>query len=68
MLLNTGFETFETDSPIWLAIDNAFKTYVLNANTTTDTIKYYYEKVCSYSCPLCDLILHHSRVLMALKY
>lgn len=40
-----AFETFEGELPFWQAIDNAFRTYLLNANTTSPTTLYYYNQV-----------------------
>ena len=40
-----AFETYEGELPFWQAIDSAFRTYLLNANTTSPTTLYYYNQV-----------------------
>ena len=40
-----AFETYEGDMPFWQAIDNAFRTYLLTANTTDPVTLYYYNQV-----------------------
>lgn len=40
-----SFETYEGNLPFWQAIDTAFRTYLLTANTTDPTVLYYYNQV-----------------------
>jgi hypothetical protein len=40
-----AFETYEGDFPFWQAIDNAFRKYLLTADTTDSKTLYYYNQV-----------------------